>query len=189
VLVRFLTGSTKDSVTLSISGLPANVSVTPSTYTGLPTYTEDFVLTSLGAPLGTYPLTMTSSVNGELPAVQKFNIIILPANSANIFSGGFTTNNLCSATNYQYSVTCFIADTTGINVMYITNFGGYGPEANARIEFNPYNGSVSVPQQTIGNGVRLNGSGTYTQSTLTINYSAVTTPEGSPDNCTATIVK
>jgi hypothetical protein len=190
VLVRFLTGSNRDTVALSISGLPANVTVTPTTYAAIPTYTEDFVFTSLSAPLGTFPVTLTSSVTGETPVTQTFHIIILPANSANIFSGGFTTNNVCSATNYPYAVSCFIPDTVGsTNVMYIENFGGYGPEANARVLFNPYNGTVSVPQQTIGNGVRLNGSGTYNQTTLVINYSAITTPEGNPDNCTATIVK
>jgi len=73
--------------------------------------------------------------------------------------------------------------------MYINNFGDYGPEANARVLFDPYNGTVSVPQQTIGNGVSLSGSGTYTQTTLIIKYSAIVTPGGVPDNCTATIVK
>jgi len=187
VLVKFLTGATNDTVGLTLSGLPANVTVTPNSYKALPTYSQDFIFTSVTAPLGTFPLTLTSSVSDEQSAIYRFNMIILPANSANIFSGNFTTHNACSSADYSYTVTCYTADT--VNVMYINNFGGYGPEANAMIFFNPYTGTVTMPQQTIGNGVRLNGSGTYSQTTLTINYSAVITPGGVPDNCTATIVK
>ena len=188
VLVKFLTGSTTDSVTLSITGLPANMTVTPTTFKALPTYSEDFIFNGVNVPLGSHQVTLTSSV-GDSTKTYKFNIIVLPANSANIFSGGFTTHNVCSATNYAYTVNCFIADTTGKNIMYIQNFGGYGPEALARVAFDPYTGTVNVPQQTIGNGVQLNGSGTYSQTTLTINYTAILTPGGIPDKCTATIVK
>ncbi len=189
VLVKFLTGSTLDSVQLSLTGIPAGLSVSPTTFKALPTYTEDFVFTAQGVSLGNHQLTLTSSVSGQDPKTYNFNIIVLPANSANFFTGGLTTHNACSATDYQYTIGGFIADTTGINVLYINNFGGYGPEANARVTFDPYHGTVNVPQQTIGNGVQLHGSGTYTPTTLTINYTAILTPGGIPDNCTATIVK
>src|SRR5437868_1767978 len=65
VLVKFLTGSTKDSVKLTLSGLPKNMTATPTTFKALPTYTEDFVFNSLATPLGTYQATLTASVTGE----------------------------------------------------------------------------------------------------------------------------
>lgn len=188
VLVKFLTGATTDSVKLSLSSMPANITVTPSTYGALPTYTEHFIFTTNGAALGKHPVTLTASVTGEVSKTYNFNIIVLPTNSANFFAGALTTHNACSASNYSYAITGIVEDTTAKNVLYINNFGGYGPEANARVEFDPYNGTINVPLQTIGNGVRLSGSGTYTPDSLVINYSGLT-PGGVTDNCTATIAR
>src|SRR6185295_5259867 len=58
VLVKFLSGYIGDKVKLRLTGVPANVTVTPDTFIGAPTYTEHFIFTGHKAALGTYHLTL-----------------------------------------------------------------------------------------------------------------------------------
>jgi hypothetical protein len=187
VLVKFLSGYAESRVTLQLSGLPANVTVSPAKYTDVPTFTRDFLFTTTNAALGITQATLTTSTSGQAPKVYNFNIHVIPANCATYFGGTLSASNAC-AVNYTYIATGTV-DPTSSYVLYINNFGGYGPTVNAQVVLNCENRTLSVPSQNIGNGTRIQGTGTFTLNTMTIRYTAYTTPTGPGDNCTATFTK
>jgi hypothetical protein len=186
VLVKFLSGFSDAKIKLDLTGLPANVTVTPSTFTGVPTYTQDFKFTTTGAALGTYQLTLTASTSGQASKVYYFNINVIPANCATYFVGVLSGSSAC-ASDYTYKVTGTASAAS--NVIYINNFGGYGPSVNAKVILDCVNRTLTVPVQTVGNGTTLQGNGSFGLDTMVINYTAVSTPGGPADNCTATLVR
>jgi len=186
VLVKFLSGFSEATVKLDLTGLPANVTVTPTTFTGVPTYTQDFKFTTTGAALGKTQLTLTASTSSQAPKVYTFNINVIPANCATYFVGALSGHSACSS-DYTYTVTGTPGSSS--NILYINNFGGYGPSVNAQIILDCVNRTLTVPMQTVGNGTTLQGSGTFGLDTMIINYTVVSTPGGPADHCTATLIR
>ena len=184
VLVKFLSGYQGDSVRLVIAGLPSSIAVSPNSFSGQPTYTENFVFTTNGVEQGVYPVTITAYTSTQVPHVYNFNVNVIPPNCSDLFAGNINGSNACAA-NYTYGAT---ATSTGYGILALSNFGGYGTHAVANVTFNCNSDSVYIYNQNIGNGVYVTGAGTYTASTLTITYTALN-PAGNTDNCVATFTK
>jgi len=187
ILVKFLSGYAQDAVNLKITGLPADIKVTPDSCSGVPSYVQDFVFSTNHAAHNTYQVTITGTAPEQTPQTYTFNLTVIPADCASAFWGSLTTHNACSATNYNYTATGVSSGTT--NTLLINNFGGYGPTAVATVLLNCDNDSLTIPNQTMGNGAVVQGYGTFTSNTMTIYYTASSTPTGGPDNCTATFTK
>ena len=186
ILVQFLSGYNQDSVTLTINGLPSDISVTPSTVKLTPTYVQDFVFYTNHATHGTYNVSITGTAPEEDAQNYNFTVTVISANCATPFIGTLNGKNACSvAGDFPYTVT---ASATGTpDQLVINNFGGYGSNTNATVYLNCDNDSLSIPNQNIGNGTTLSGYGTYTSAGMVIYYSASRTPTGGTDNCTATL--
>jgi hypothetical protein len=185
--VKFLTGYHSDKVLVTMSQMPARVSVTPDTVDEIPTYIQTYKFTSAGAALGTYPVTVTAYTPTQGFRTYTFNVIVIPADCAALLFGSLNGSNACSLTNYTYAST---GQSTGIkNKLNINNFGGYGPEATAYVLLDCTNATLTMPSQRIGNGSTIEGTGTFTPNGLIINYTAVSTPGGPADVCTATYTK
>jgi hypothetical protein len=184
IQVKFLSGNIIDGVSLSLSGLPANVTVTPDSFSALPSYTQNFVFTANYARQGTYPITLTAYT--QTAGYQKFtfNLTVVPIDAASLFWSHLSGANACTARNYTFNATGSSSGT--VNNLVINNFGGYGQSVNVNVIFNVDNGTLSIPAGNYGNGTVLSGSGTFTTTAMTINYTATSTPAGNAETCTET---
>lgn len=185
VTVKFLEGylADQDKVQLVVNGLPANVSITPDTFSAIPTYIENFVFTSNGATQGTYPASITASTGYGLPLIYYFNIHVIPADCAALFWGNLTGNSACTSRAYTHTAT---GTTGGTNVLMISNFGGYGAHCVVQVVLNCDNDSLHIANASYGNGVTLQGNGVFNADSMTISYSATSIPTGGPETCILT---
>ncbi len=185
VKVKFLTGFQGDKVTLTLTGLPANVTVTPDTFTSNPTFAQDFVFHSTHAVLGSYPVTLTGTTVTGLPQTYTFNVIVIPADCAALYWGNLYGHNACTSRNYSYTA---IGTSSGtLNTLYISNFGGYGAHCNVRVLLNCDNDSLHIAKEDYGNGVTLSGKGIFNADSMVIYYDAISTPTGGPESCSVTL--
>ncbi len=183
IMVKFLSGTASDNVTLKVIGLPADITVTPDTFSAVPTYTADFVFTTTHAAHATYPVAIIATAPGIGAQTYNFNLTVTDADCASNLWGDFSVHNAC-ATNYNYTAHGI---STGIsNTLTINNFGGYGSAVNAYVTLNCNNDSLFIASQDIGNGITAQGYGVFTASGMTIWY---TTTGTVTDNCTATFTK
>ena len=188
ILVKFLSGYAQDNVTLKISGLPADISVTPDSFSAVPSYVEDFVFSTNHAAHNTYRITITGYAPEETPQTYSFNLTVIPADCATSLLGSLSGHNACEVSgNTSYTSTGVASGTA--NTLIVNNFAGYGTATNATVVLNCDNDSLSVPNQNIGNGTVLSGYGTFTATGMTIYFSATSTPTGPADNCTVTYSK
>ena len=185
VLVKYMSGYPQDPVTLKITGLPSEITVTPDTVKAIPTYTEDFIFHTNHATHATYHVSIVGTAPEELSQTFNFNVTVIPADCATALIGTLNGSNACTNTgNYTYTSTGASSGTP--NTLIINNFGGYGTTANATVILNCDNDSLTIPEQTIGNGATLQGRGTFTATGMVIYYSATSLPIGGSDNCTIT---
>lgn len=182
--VKFLTGASTDSVTLEVMGLPKGITVTPQKATGLPTYYYKYVYTTKDMPVGSYPVSIVATAPGTAPKTYNFNLIVRPNDCASFFMGGMTGSNACSARNYTYNATGNATGTT--NLISINNLGGYGLNTDVNVTLNCLTDSLYIPTQNIGNGVVMQGMGTFTTNQMIIYYTA-TAPGEATETCTATL--
>lgn len=187
IVVKFLSGSPTDSVTLQVVGLPSGITVSPQKSTGLPTYYYKYVYTTNNVAVGTYPVSFIASAPHTQDQKIDFNLIVIPPDCASLFTGTLTGSNACTSRNYTYTSTGSLGDS--VNKVVITNLGGYGPTTSTIIKLNCQHDSLTIANQNIGNGVMMSGYGTFTGNQMTIYYSAVTTPGAAAETCTATITK
>ncbi|MBE2289976.1 MAG: hypothetical protein IAE95_10500 [Chitinophagaceae bacterium] len=184
VLAKYLTGASEEKVTLSIKGLPTGVKVNKDTFSQVPTYRADFVFTSTNAPHGVYPITVTSSARGSEAKTYKFNMTVRSADCAANLLGNFNCTNECTGRNYPYIATGVATGVT--DELSVKNFGGYGNGTTTRIVLNCNLNTLTIPSQNIGNGVVLQGSGTFTGNSMTISYTASGTVS---ETCNAKFVR
>jgi hypothetical protein len=187
VLVKYLTGYSEDSVTITLKGLPADIKLAKESFTQVPTYRADFVFTTTNAAHATYPLTLTASAPGTTTKTYTFNLTVTSADCASNLWGNLAGSNACTARNYTYVATGVPTGT--VNELNITNFGGYGSNTNTRVLLNCNEDSLIIPSQNIGNGTTLSGTGTFNGNSMTIYYTASNTPGGFPESCNVTLTR
>lgn len=181
VWVKFLTGYAGDKVTLSFSGLPADVKVTPDSFSAIPSYTEPFVFYTNHAARASYQVTLVAYTPTTGYKYFKFSLGVIPAICTKGFIGNLSGRNACSiAGKYPYTA---VGDTSPWkNIMYINNFGGYGSNVNVQVLLDCTDDSAFISNGNYGNGVILQGQGIFTGNQIIIWYNATSTPRG-PDNC------
>jgi hypothetical protein len=183
VRVKFLSGFQDDKVKVVLTGIPANITVTPDTFIGTPTFDQDVVLRSNGAMAGeVYPVTITGYTETVIPQSYTFNVRVIPADCAALFWGNINGSNICTSRTFAYTSTGVSTGT--LNMLTINNFGGYGPHCNVQVSLNCNNGAVTIAKANYGNGVVLSGSGVFTSDSMTINYFAESIPSGGSESCT-----
>jgi len=186
VWVKFLTGNAVDKVTLSFSGLPADVKVTPDSFSAKPSYIEHFVFYTNGAVRATYPITLIAYTPTGGYKYYSFNLGVIPAQCTKAFLGPLYGSNSCSRSGKNH-YTAIATAGANKNLMNVNNFGGYGSNVNVEVRLDCTNDSVYIIDNNWGNNVRLSGKGIFTGSKLIISYNATSTPSGLPDNCVDTL--
>ncbi|MFI5196409.1 MAG: hypothetical protein ACHQD8_04905 [Chitinophagales bacterium] len=184
VWVKFLTGYVGDKVTLSFSGLPADVRVTPDSFSAVPTYTERFVFYTNHAARASYQVTLVAYTPTTGYKYFKFKLGVIPAFCPAAFLGNLSGRSACDTSgNYPYTAT---ADTFQ-NIMYVHNFGGYGTSVGVELILDCTTDSVFIPLNNYGNSVVMKGQGIFTANQIIIWYHASSTPNGHADNCVDTL--
>lgn len=185
VWVKFLSGYAGDKVTLSFSGLPSDVKVTPDSFGAIPTYTERFAFYTNNAVHATYPITLVAYTPTSGYKYFKFNLSVIPAVCTKAYITNFTGANSCNALGlYHYTAR---GDTSQWkNIMYINNFAGYGTNVNVQVLLDCTTDSLFIDSNFYGNNVRLRGQGIFTSNKMIIWHHAYTSPYG-PDDCVDTL--
>lgn len=183
VRVKFLSGYQGDEVKLVLSGLPANITVTPDTFTSTPTFDYDFTFRSVGARAGeVYPVTITAYTETVIPQSFTFNVHVIPADCASLFWGDLSSSNRCASRSFSY--TAYGLSTGTLNTLVINNFGGYGTHCNVNAQLDCNYNTITIPRGNYGNGVVLSGSGTFNADSMVITYYAENIPTGGSESCT-----
>lgn len=187
ILVKFLSGYAYDAVRVNLVGLPFDIKTTPDTFNQVPTYTAHFLLKTQNARPGVYPVSIVAKAPGSEAKTYPFKITVVRVDCSSDLYGDFDCSNACTARNYTYTASA--QGTATANSMAVSNFGGYGPATSTFIQLDCKTGTLSIPQQNIGNNTNLSGSGTFTSTSMTITYTASTTPGGFGETCTVTMTK
>ncbi len=181
--VSFLNGNPQESLTLTVNGLPARLTVSPDSLTAVPTFIEDFVFHTNYAIHGSYPANITAYSLTTGYKVFHFNIVVVTANCAMAMAGSYSGSSACIYATSPYTA---VATAAGGDTLNIMNLGGLGTSSNTKVILNCGTDSLTIPSQADGNGDTLRGNGVFTANQMIINYSKKTIT-GGYDSCSATL--
>lgn len=162
--------SNQETVTLSVSGLPANVSLDNTNFasSGIPTFTTVLKLVDNVATPGTYPITLTAEGSSSGSKTYTFNLTInAETDCSSQIIGHYDNSVLYDTWSASYSYhDAITSDGTTVNKIWFNNYigqdlhtldgkGVYG-------YYNCSNNTISVPYQAVFNssGEQKNVSGT-----------------------------
>jgi hypothetical protein len=173
--------STQQHVTLSLSALPAGITIDTGWVTsGIPTFTTTLLFydTAANATPGTYPITLTATGSVTGKKNYSFNLKVKPAPSCTSYLVGKYNNcssNCLTPNGYADSV---YADPSVTNKIWFTNFNnsGYAIYAN----YNCATNALTVPLQTAG-GTTYSGSG---NASVGGHYMVLSVSKGGATSCT-----
>jgi hypothetical protein len=186
MLVRFLSGSYRENVSLVVTGMPAKVKYLSDTVTGQPTFTANFKFAADSAPLGMYPIQIVTYSQSTGFKTYALNLGVVRNACTNYLQGSYRATNTCTDKGFTYAVT---ATSTSGNTMNLVNFGGYGNQTNTELNVDCNTNSVKINKQSIGNGVTVEGTGSFNENSITLRYIALNTPTGRNDTCTAVLMR
>lgn len=157
-----------DSVTLRITGLPANITMKPSIYSHLPPFREDFIFTANdSAAPGVYPITVTASCPSLADKVFTFDMTVTPADCSVKLVDTANAYDTCNIGNYYYPVT-----VSEGNAPYQVSIEGLGGStASVFADVNCPANTFSISRQNISGNLSIQGTGTFTATKIMINYS------------------
>jgi hypothetical protein len=163
VAITFVSG-TQQPVSLSVSGLPSNVTVTPTSASGTPSYGTTFVFHANNADTGTYPITITAASAGTTSKTYNFNLTVTPSlNCATPLAGTYIGNINCQPSIGDSAVSCTVATTNTIDQISIDNFIFNGN--SLLVNVNCTDNTLSIAPGQVASG-----SGTYTNNKITLNF-------------------
>ncbi len=180
--VKFVAGNESETVTLTITGLPHNVTMAKDTLRGQNNFVAGFKLYANGAIIGNYPVVLVAYSPTTGYKYYSFNLGVVHSNCSSYLTGSFSGVSACKISNYTFPITVTAVGDTGINVV---NMGGYGTNTLTYAQLNCNTDSVYISRQYIGNGVTMWGQGHFTANQIVISYIALNIPGGGNDTCTA----
>lgn len=164
--------SNQETVTLSVSGLPANVSLDNSNFaaSGIPTFTTVLKLVDNVATPGTYPITLTAEGSSSGTRSYNFNLTINAETDCSSQIAGHYNNSAGYTTwssPYDYA-DVITSDGTVVNKIWFDNYIGMNLHTldgkGVYGYYNCSNNTISVPYQAVYNssGEQRNVSGSAT---------------------------
>lgn len=163
-------GSTED-VNLSLTGVPANVTATIEPITAKPPFVALLRIVSKRAAVGSYPIVITGRSKTTGNTVHSLNLNIKAyTNAAYAVEGVCGTIGACTpqtgALTHEANV---VVSTAALNRVEIHGFWSDSWSNVVYADLNPVNKTVTIPSQTV-NALTFEGSGTYTEGSMHINY-------------------
>ncbi len=159
-----------ENVMLTAVNLPQGLSVTFAPNISLPSFNTTMTIKSTRVKEGTYEITVRGSSQTSGFTDVKMRVTILPyANAADGQVGLFMEQGLCSQGGPVGDTVDVIKDDVIVNKIRIKGFwsGVWANAVDAFMDIN--NKTLTIPAQTL-NGVTINGTGTYDDDVMKINY-------------------
>lgn len=159
-----------ENVMLTAVNVPQGVNITFSPNISLPSFNTTMVVKSVRAKEGVYDIIVRGSSPTSGFTDVKMKLTILPyTNAADGLVGMFIEQGLCSQGGSIGDTVDVVKDETTANKIRLKGFWS-GVWSNAVDAFlNTTNKTLNIPSQTV-NGVTINGTGTYDDDELKINY-------------------
>ncbi len=159
-----------ENVMLTAINLPQGLSVTFTPNISLPSFNTTMTVKSTRVKEGVYDIIVRGSSPTSGFTDVKMKVTILPyANAADGLVGLFIEQGVCSQGGNIGDTVDIVKDEVSANKIRIKGFWS-GVWTNAVDAFmNTTNKTLTIPAQTI-NGVTINGTGTYDDDIVNINY-------------------
>lgn len=165
-------------VSMSITGVPENVSVSFNPDHGLSPYNSGVVFTTEDkAKEGTYPVTITVFSLSTYYKTYKFNLKVVAANGCQTGRIGryFVTSD-CSVDSYYVNIIKDPALTNGIMIQNFGNFSVY--PVTLHMILNCDAKTISIPTQTEDStGLQFSGVGEFNGNNIYLTYDMVDGPQ------------
>ena len=157
-----------EKIRLSVSGLPEEVTADLSQTEGYPSFILQviFKATANAAP-GVYPVKIMSSGSSAGLQTANINLSVIDDCSLSLVDT-FNVTESCTADNYSYAVV--VSATNTPYVVQMRNFGSYGYNTIIKVNLNCVNHTLFIPLQDVGGGFKVTGHGSFTDSSMNINY-------------------
>ncbi len=170
-LSMILTSGAQEAVTLTLSGLPTGVTATPSTLTGIPSFTGTFKLDAAAAPQGSYPITITASSASTGSKTYNFNLnLTIPSDCGAYIAGAYTATSSQHTGTYATTIT-----RSGTNSIVITNFNGLNTTSTTTATVSCNTNTLTIPIQYYAS-IGIYGDGTFTKNGVALNYYIIYSP-------------
>jgi len=158
-------------VRIKLSGLPTDVVSVNDVSDGTPDYKPYMDLKAMqDVPIGSYPITLTTSSTSTTPKTYQFNLLITSSTDCSLALLG--RYNATSSCGNAYGAT--IVEGGNPSTVIINNFAGLGGDCNVAATLNCNNNTLTIPTQVAVirsyKNVSVQGTGTFTASSLTVNY-------------------
>jgi len=182
VQVKKVSGTT-EMVSLAVSGLPANVTAAFNSIEAEPDFTTQLnILVQGNATVGSYPVKIVGLSKSGVSHEQLFTLNVKNENCALDMVGTWQGNSTCQSTNFVSNVT---ADPLYPYHFTINNFGNTGLNVDGTIDCNT--GKVTLSSKSNSSIGVDDGTGTYTDNNMTINYTL--SAPGTHMSCAATYTR
>lgn len=184
-------GPIQENVSLSMEGLPAGISVDFSKWGGIPSFTTEVVLRNNSADPGVYDVTLVTDGTETGRKTYGYTITV-------------KTDPLCGTLGtYTYTAVCDPLDSSlvvatsevvtaaqvpvedAVNPVRFENFGRRGWVVIANI--NCATGKIEIPIQSVGGGLEVGGTGTFTASGMQVSYTIYSS--SAPVSCNFTLIR
>jgi hypothetical protein len=168
-----LVGSIQETVSLSLSGLPAGVYIDTANYyrtatTGIPPFSCTITLVNYNAVAGTYPIKLmcNGTVTGQ--KYYTFNLVVEPTPpcNASLSKTYYSCINYCLGSTYYTDVVT--ADASIGTRIHFSNFANSGQSIYA--DLNCSSGTLTIPAQTVGSATYTGSGRFYTSGYMSINF-------------------
>lgn len=186
VQIGLLSG-TQETVTLSVSGLPAGVVATPTSVNGIPSFSNTFTFTSNHAAAGTYKITVTASSVSTGTKNYSFNLTIFQSNCLPHLVGTYAGADACISGIWHYTSIATASTTAG--KLSVNNLGGLGTFIDLDFTVDCAADSITIFKQQLNSRHWLRGHGSFTSNTITIHYGVLDSFSAVTDSCTAILTK
>lgn len=159
-----------ENVMLTAINLPEGMSVSFAPNISLPSFNSTMTVKSTRVKVGVYEITVRGSSPTSGFTDVKMKVTILPyANEADGLVGLFKEQGVCTPSGSVGDTVDIVKDETIVNKIRIKGFWS-GVWTNAVDAFmNTTNKTLTIPAQNV-NGLTINGTGTYDDDIMTINY-------------------
>jgi hypothetical protein len=172
ILLTFTkTSGPTENVSLEVTGVPENVTVSLEPTMAKPPFTALLRVVSKRAAIGNYPILITGRSTKTGNTVHNLNLNIKAyTNAAFLVEGVCTTSGACTpqtgALSHEANV---VVATTAPNRVEIHGFWSDSWSNVVYADLKPADKTVAIPAQTV-NGLTFEGNGTYTEGSMHINY-------------------
>ena len=167
LMVNLLSGP-KDSVTITLTGMPVGVSLSPAVLSGTAPYSDSFAIATSHVVAGTYPITLTATSKSHITKTYTFNLVItLPADCASSLTGLYTGTSSQHTAAYAENI-----EEMDQSTVKILNFNGAGAGEDITATISCANDFMVVAPQYSGS-YGFYGTGIGSRSSISLTYYTV----------------